>query len=454
MRARSPLLIAPVVVLFAVRAAAAPAAAPADALDQLFSSTFPADAPGAAILIAENGHTLFRKAYGRANLELDVPLTPLNRFRICSLTKQFTAVAILQLVNAHKIHLDDPLSAYVPDYTSAASVTLRQLLTHTGGVPSSDAEWPKIWRQDLALPDLLALTHDKPLDFPPGSDFRYSNTGYVLLGAVIEKASGRPYADYLQSHIFDPAGMTRTCYDVDDAVIPGRAAGYVPRAQGWARAPFISMTQPFSAGSVLSTVDDLSRFHQALEAGKLVPLELLAQAYTPVLLPDGRSTHYGFAWHLDTLDHHPTRQHAGGMPGFCAYALEIPDAHLFIILLANTYHPPVPLHTLAITAARIVLHEPAPAPPALSPADLQPYPGAYRVTPGQSFIVSFDKDRLSAQLGRGHKLLVPLAPDTFTTPDGGFTFTFRRDADGRVTHIQARPDAPGPDLIWPRITTP
>ncbi|HVS71192.1 MAG TPA: serine hydrolase domain-containing protein [Phycisphaerae bacterium] len=459
MRASSPLAIASLAILFALRAAAAPASTPAsapdDPLDQLFSATFHAGAPGAAILIAQDGRPLFRKSYGQANLELDVPLNPADRFRICSLTKQFTAVAILQLAHQQKIHLDDPLADYLPDYPAATRVTLRQLLTHTAGIPSADADWPKIWRQDLTLPQLLDLTRDKPLDFPPGSNFRYSNAGYVLLGAVIEKASGQPYADYLRSHIFQPAGMTDTCYDSDDTVIPHRVPGYVRHADAWDRAPFISMTQPFSAGSLLSTIDDLAKFHHALDTGKLVAPDLLAQAYTAVTLPDGRSTHYGFAWALDSLDRHPTRQHAGGMPGFSAFSLEIPDARLFIILLANTSDPPAPLHTLALAAARLVLHEPAPPPlPPLSPADLQLYPGAYRVAPDQSFIVSLDHGHLFAQLGRGRKELIPLAPDTFTTPDHGFTFTFRRDPSGHITRIDARPDAPGPDLTWPRTPTP
>ncbi len=296
-------------------------------IDQVLRSDFPADAPGVAVLVARNGQVVLRKGYGMANLELGVPVDTGDVFRICSITKQFTAVAILQLVEAGKVRLDDDIHQYVPDYpTGDAKVTLAELLAHTSGIPSieSQSEWAALWRKDMSVTELLALTKNKPLNFAPGTDFKYSNTGYVLLGAVIEKASGQNYADYIQTHVFAPAGMTSSYYDAANRVIPHRVAGYMREGKGWGNAPYISMTQPYSAGSLLSTVDDMWQWEQALSAGKLISSALLTQAQTAGQLPDGRSTNYGFGWEVDRLAAHAVLQHSGGMPGFCATCSKSP----------------------------------------------------------------------------------------------------------------------------------
>src|SRR5579862_2205718 len=187
-------------------------------VDQLLSQSFPSNAPGAAVLIAQNGEIRLRKGYGLANLELGTPVDPADVFHLCSVTKQFTAVAILQLVQAGKLQLDDDLGAYVPDFpTTGKKVTLAQLLGHTSGIPNAyPEEWRKTWTQEKSVTQVLDLVRGKPLDFSPGSDWKYSNAGYALLGAVIEKVSGQSYADYLQSHIFTPAGMTHSYYATDN----------------------------------------------------------------------------------------------------------------------------------------------------------------------------------------------------------------------------------------------
>jgi CubicO group peptidase (beta-lactamase class C family) len=447
-----------------VALAAAPAARAADTapddpaqIDRLLSKAFPSDGPGAAVLVVSSGQTVLRKGYGLADLELGVPADPKHVFRICSITKQFTAVAILQLVEAGKVRLEDPITKYLPDFTtSGAPVTVAQLLTHTAGVPSvgSVAEWSKVWRTDMSVADLLSQGKNKPLDFPPGTDFRYSNTGYVLLGAVIEKVSGQRYAEYVQTHLFAPAGMTSSCYDMDERVIPQRVRGYMREGQGWANAPYISMTQPYAAGGLLSTVDDLWRWEQALRSGKLISPASLAKAHTQAVLPDGRGTHYGFGWEVGEIGNHSTIEHGGGMPGFSAHEIRVADADLYVVILANAYDLPASPKSLSHRIAEVMLHIPAAAPATLPVAALQDFVGAYRVAAGASFIVTAEDGKLVGQLGPGKRPLTARGGDTFTSPGDEMSFTFKRDAAHHVDRVEVRTDGPGPSMSWARSPSP
>jgi CubicO group peptidase (beta-lactamase class C family) len=399
----------------------------------------------------QNEQVVLRKGYGMANLELGVPVDPGHVFRICSITKQFTAVAILQLVDAGKVRLDDDLHLYLPDYpTGAAKVTLAQVLGHTAGIPSIEslAEWKKTWREDRTLDQLLEVTKNTPLDFPPGTNFHYSNKGYVLLGAVIEKVSGQTYADYVRTHLFQPAGMTHSDYDSATQLIPHRAAGYVRENKSWVNAPYISMTQPYSSGSLVSSVDDMWRWEQALSSGKLIGSALLAQAQTAGQLPDGRSTNCGFGWEVTQLGAHTVLQHAGGMPGFCAHAMKVRDAGLFIVVLCNMSEPSQTPRTLTHRIARLLLNEPKSS-YTVPPASLEDYVGTYRVAPGQQLVISVVDGKLIGRLG-GKRSLHPVDVDTFATADSDMRFTFLRNADHKVDRVLARPDAPGPGLEWSR----
>lgn len=282
------------------------------------------DAPGVAVLVVHNGQVVFRKAYGYADLELRVPMRPEHVFRIASITKQFTAVAILQLAEAGKLSLDDDITRHLPDYpTHGRRITLTHLLTHTSGVPSyTDIRgWSETLRQDRTVAQLLAVAKDSPLEFEPGRDWRYSNTNYALLGAVIEKTSGQAYGDYLRDHLFIPSGMESTTYDSAMRLIPGRVRGYSRTAGGWANAEYVSPTLPYAAGGLLSNVDDLWKWEQALASGKLIAPELLAKARSEHHLADGRGAGYGFGWQVGTLDGHATAEHGGRAHGFTGYVL-------------------------------------------------------------------------------------------------------------------------------------
>ena len=194
-------------------------------IDHLLTTTFQASEPGAAVIVVRNGQVLLRKGYGLANLELGVPVAPEMVFRLGSITKQFTAVAVLMLVDQGSVSLDDDITTFLPDYpTHGHTITIKQLLTHTSGIPSYTdlPELPSLWRNDLTLDELIALFKDQPLDFAPGAQWAYSNSGYVLLGAVIEKVSGMGYGEFVQQRIFTPLGMTHSSYDSTAQIVPGQ----------------------------------------------------------------------------------------------------------------------------------------------------------------------------------------------------------------------------------------
>ncbi len=235
--------------------------------DALLAKTYPPGAPGASALVVRNGQVVLRKGYGLASLELGVPSNPDGVYWIASVTKPFTAVAVMQLVEKGKVALDDEITRYLPDYdTHGQKITIEQLLTHTSGIPTytEGLTFTQKLREDVGVKQLIARFANKDLDFPPGTKWSYSDSGYVVLGAVIEKASGKSYGKYLEDEIFLPAGMTHSRYGTNDEALPNRVDGYERTSTGFKRARYVSLTQGYAAGSILSTVDDLAAFDRAL----------------------------------------------------------------------------------------------------------------------------------------------------------------------------------------------
>src|SRR4051812_31670906 len=250
-------LALPFFLAFAARAAADSNADLGRYADELFSRAYPAGEPGAAVLIAKDGKVLLRKAYGLANLELDVPMRPDMVFEIASVTKQFTAAAVLLLQERGKLSVNDEITKYMPDYpTHGQRITIDHLLSHSSGIPELDW-WPRR-REDMKVQQIIDLFKDKPLDFNPGEKLSYSNSGYILLGAIIEKASGKRYEDFVEQEIFAPLGMKRSRYGHRDEIVPGLVASYDQAEEGYRVAEYFSLSQPYAAGGLLSTVDDLA----------------------------------------------------------------------------------------------------------------------------------------------------------------------------------------------------
>jgi CubicO group peptidase (beta-lactamase class C family) len=432
------------------------------ALEKLFSEAFPAESPGAAVLVVHNDAVLLRKGFGMANLELKVPVDPGHVFRVGSITKQFTAVAILQLVAAGKIKLDDDIATYVPDFPAAGhKITIAQLLNQTSGLPSYTDEktWLTTWRQDLKPSELLAFTKGKPPLFTPGTDWAYSNTNYILLGDVIAKLSGESYASYVQTKLLGPAGMQHSQLDNAEDLIPGRVPGYaVAGPKKWKNAAYLSMTHPYAAGALVSTVDDLWKWDKALSTGTLVDAKLLAQAYSNTVLPDGRSTGYGYGWGIGTLGRLKTIEHGGGINGFSAYEMKVPDAGLYIAILSDNEAAGSLVGTgaLASRVARAVLGDTIDDKAVDIAADtLKDFVGVYRLKGNGKRAVTMADGKLFVQRTGGPKSpsLVPIGESEFILKDFGVRFRFTRGHDGHVDALVVKPRV-GMDDVSPRVNEP
>lgn len=330
-------------------------------LDQAYE----ADEPGGAIIVVEKGEVILREGYGLANMELNVPITPESVFRIGSITKQFTATAIMMLQEQGKLSVTDSISQYLPDYpTHGHEITIEHLLTHTSGIMSY-TNIPGYMgsadiKRDVSTDELIEVFEDKPMEFAPGASWNYNNSGYVLLGAIIEKVSEEGYADFIKKHITEPLGLENTRYE-DASLVPNRASGYMEATkENFVNAPYLSMTQPFSAGSLISTVGDLAAWNEALVSGKLISKQSYEQMTRGFVLTDGELFPYGFGLGLAQLRGQPMIAHSGGIHGFSAYGLWFPKEQLYVAVLTNSNgYMPSPT-TVGRTVAAIVIGDPYP----------------------------------------------------------------------------------------------
>ena len=276
-----------------------------------------------SVLVARDGRVLLNKGYGSADLEWSIPNTPAIKFRLGSLTKQFTAACILLLEERGKLQADDPVKKHMPDAPDAwGKVTLFHLLTHTSGIPSF-TNFPD-YRTTKAFPTtpekLVACFRDKPLDFIPGEKWSYSNSGYVLLGYLIEKISGKSYADFVQENIFKPLGMADSGYDLNAAIILRRASGYAPGPGGPVNSGYIDMSIPHAAGALYATTGDLLRWEQGLFGGRLLKPESLRKMTTP------SKNNYALGLGVRTVNGRKVIDHGGGIEGFNTHLAYYPDS--------------------------------------------------------------------------------------------------------------------------------
>jgi CubicO group peptidase (beta-lactamase class C family) len=418
------------------------------AINALLAETFKPNEPGAAVIVVKDGQTVFRKGYGMANLELGVPVEPDMIFRIGSVTKQFTAVAVLMLAEQGKLSLTDEITKFLPDYpTQGHKITVEHLLTHTSGVKSYTElpEFGQQMRKDLSLKELIDTFKDKPMDFAPGEGWHYSNSGFVLLGAVIEKASGQTYADFVEKNIFAPLGMTHSFYDKTQRVIPRRVAGYGKTNDGYANAAYLSMNLPHAAGSLISSVDDLALWDAALYTEKLVKQESLRRAWTPFKLNNGKSTGYGYGWGISMLEGQRMIAHNGGINGFSCDTLRLPESHVYVAILTNRNTGTANLtKKLALLAIGKEWREPVAI--KLPAATLDKYAGVYRLNEKQEAVMTRENDALFLALPQMGKVEIqPLSETEFfvkRSPD--VRLSFQRQENGAFTGFVLRPGF-GPD---------
>ncbi|RRB07390.1 serine hydrolase [Larkinella rosea] len=293
------------------------------------------------VLVAENGKVIVKKGYGLANMEWNIANTPDTKFRLGSVTKQFTAFLIMQLVDQGKLKVNEKVTTYLPDYPKATGdkITIHHLLTHTSGIPNYTS-FPKFFQDESRNPykpeAFVKKFADMQLEFEPGSKFSYSNSGYFLLGVIIEKVTGKPYATVLQEAILTPAQLKDTGYDLAGPIIPKRAAAYERNGGGFVNAPYIDMTIPYAAGSLYSTVEDLYRWDQILYSDKLLSAASKTALFTPF------RDHYAYGWGVNKAkigqrkDSVQLVSHSGGINGFNTQFTRIPKEKHTIILLNNT----------------------------------------------------------------------------------------------------------------------
>jgi D-alanyl-D-alanine carboxypeptidase len=318
-----------------------PIVAQADRLDAYLDSRMKsAHIAGLSVAVVRNGRPLLVRHFGLANVEWGAPTAPETVYQIASLTKQFTATAVMMLAEEGKLALDDRITAHLSGLPEAwSTVTIRHLLTHTSGIKSYtdlDEFW-KTSRQEITKASLIKLIAKYPLQFEPGARFSYNNSGYFLLGMLIEQLSGKRYATFLNERIFQPLEMTGTRVNDLTEVIPRRASGYFWQGNRHRNGDYTSPSGPYAAGAIVSTVEDMAKWDSALYGEKLIRRASLEQMWTPMRLNNGRATDYGFGWVVTNYGKpNAYVHHGGGIPGFSTYIVRYLEPRITVILFSNT----------------------------------------------------------------------------------------------------------------------
>ena len=392
---------------------------------------------GASVVVARQSQTILSESFGKADLELDVPMPADASFEIGSVTKQFTAAAILLLVERGKLALDDELTKYLPDYpTHDRGITIRHLLTHTSGIKGY-TELPEFG--DLMplrkSPDtLVKLFSGKPLDFAPGEQLVYNNSAYFLLGLIIEKVGGQSYADFVKANLFDKVGMPGSYYCSERAIHRHHAHGYDTFANTLVLKGAISHVWPFSAGSLCSTAADLAAWTSAIHGGRVVSADSYRAMTTPASLSDGTKTRYAFGLLISNLRGRPAISHGGGINGFLSEVDYYPDSGVSVVVLLNTAGPVGP-GELARDIADVVLGK-VTEPSNTYSGDLSAFVGTFEgVGRGRPTVVTFAVEGNKLMMkgtGPEPRALAFQSGETFAAGDA--LVTFERDG-GRVTRL-------------------
>lgn len=407
-------------------------------MDQIVQSYTPRRFMG-TVLVARDGNVIFSKGYGSANLEWDIPNAPGTKFRLGSITKQFTAASILLLEERGKLKTDDLVKKYMPDAPAAwDKITIFHLLTHTSGIPSftSFPDYHSLETAAITPEKLVEWFRDKPLDFQPGEKWSYSNSGYALLGYLIEKISGQTYSDFLQRNVFTPLGMKDSGYDSNSAIIPRRAAGYERNGDKVVNSDFINMTVPFAAGALYSTTEDLLRWERGLFGGKVLTAASLAKMTTPF------KNNYAFGLAVSATRGHKTIEHGGGIEGFQTQMTYYPEDKLEVVVLSNLAAgaPPEIASRLAEAAHGETVVLPSERKEiTVAPAILAAYAGTYEITPTFSIVVTLEDGHLMTQATGQRKIeIFPESETRFFLKVVDAQLEFVKNEKGEVTHLILR----------------
>jgi CubicO group peptidase (beta-lactamase class C family) len=413
---------------------------PVQRMDQVVQSYVDAKQFMGSVLVGQGDTVLFEKSYGSANLEWNIPNAPDTKFRVGSVTKQFTATCILLLEERGKLKLSDPIKQYLPGIPETWNpITIRQLLTHTSGITElvglPDFETTQL--SPTTPEKTIALLRDKPLDFVPGAQFSYSNSGYIVAGAIIEKVSGQSYEQFLQENIFTPLGMSGSGYDLNATVIPNRASGYASGPNGLSNASYVHMTVPFAAGGLYSTSEDLFHWNQALFGYQVLSESSVHQMTTP------EKFDYGMGLAMMTSRGRPVIQHGGVIEGFKAFLSYYPESRVTVVVLANSeISRPASIASLLGALA----HGDKVIPPAewkavsVPPAVLKRHVGVYESPRPEKdqFKISLDGNRLTVEQWPGDepKALIPRSPTVFLAAELDTEFEFVKNKAGLTDRIK------------------
>ena len=429
-------VVAAVVLVTASAAVAQDTAPPLARMEQVIQSHVSTGAFMGTVLVARGNGVVISKGYGMANLELDVPNTPSTKFRLGSITKQFTAAAILLLEERGKLKIGDRLKTYLPDAPMAWDrITIFNVLTHTSGIPNftAFANYSEIKSASRSAADAVATFRDRPLDFGPGEQYSYSNSGYLVLGAIIERVTGQSYEQFLTENIFAPLGMSDSGYDSNTAIIKRRASGYTRNQTGYRNAGYLNMSIPHAAGALYSTTEDLLKWQRALFGGKVVSKASLERMITPF------KNDYGLGIGSTLESGRRVIAHNGGIDGFNTRMAFYPDTNTVVIVLSNV-NGPVPdvlvpqlgrlMHgdTIMLTSERKEI-----APDA---ATIAKYVGAYELAPGVMMTVTLEGSQLFAQMtGQMKNPIYAQSDRLFFLKVVDAQIEFVRDSSGRVGEL-------------------
>jgi CubicO group peptidase (beta-lactamase class C family) len=431
------------VLAFACAAAVAQSATQAEVkarLDQVASSYTADNAFMGSVLVVSGDSVLLDKAYGAASLEWNVPNATDAKFRLGSVTKQFTAALILLMQQDGKLNVADPVGKYLPDAPKSwEKITIANLLGHTSGIPNltSFKEFGAWAATARTFDEEFAFFKDKPLDFEPGSQFAYSNSNFILLGGILEKVSGKKYGDLLRERIFDPLGMKDSGLDSDDLILPKRAEGYMPGPKGLVVARSESMSVPFSAGSIYSTTGDLLKWEHGLFDGKLLSADSLKAMTTP-----GKGD-YGMGVFIQNIDGVKVVQHQGGIEGFNSSLAYVPDKRICVVVLANVNGIAAGQggqQLLDVALGKPVTLNNERKAVSIGKEELQKFVGVYDLMPNFTLTVAIAGDGLTVQ-GTGQPALpvmyqgVKDGHPRFYAAVAGAEIEFVPDASGAITSL-------------------
>ncbi|MBV7270554.1 serine hydrolase [Winogradskyella luteola] len=406
--------------------------------DEIVSKYYQSDMPGATILVAKNGKAIYRKAVGKADLELNVDMIPENVFMLASITKQFTAIAILMLEEQGKLSLDDPITKFIPDYPiNGKNITIHHLLNHTSGIKSYTGigNLVEVARVDKTLDELIDYFKNEPMDFDPGEAYRYNNSGYVLLGKIIEVVSKDTYENFIENTIFKPLNMTNSYYGSNKKLIKNRVNPYEENESGYVNANYLSMTLPHAAGSLMSSIDDMLKWQNALANNTLIKASSLEKAINGSTLNDGEHIDYGYGLSEMSFRGSKGYSHSGGIFGTSTNGIYLIDEDVYVIGLSNCSCNNIGDVTQKLAATAI--GKPFPTMKdvvKLSEDQLKQWVGAYEFEDGAIRHIFIEDGQLKSMRESETNTvfdIFPLSENRFMFKEGTTEYKFSRSADGK-----------------------